>query len=594
MPNRIYPPECMMAVWRQTFPKLNWDDIRFYDGIPGAYAVVNQLALTTGSVFGLVRIYMKSGTYNPCDKGITFKILTHELVHAVQIKSQVLPQVFLWKWLTCYLSDGLVNYYDNCYEKEAWDFENLITNNGAPLRRDKPPAWDPCTCSHSDSPFGDQRWFGPELNSNSMAGFPAINAAIAGDASGGHTKTESSCSLGDCFGDNIFSYAKGLISLVVATIAVIAGTFFMEGPVAAVTTIIGAAGGLIGGLATGLGYGGIVSGGVVSAIVGAVIGLIGGAFALGLLGAFADWIIGLLSGPIAGGSLNIVHSTNMGLTFKGKVTFERTRQQPALAASESRLFLAWTGTDDQLNVFVSPDRTKTTFERTGPCGPALGYYDELYIGWKGQKNDHPNCMSSVDGVNFGSWFMSLGNGPSESTPGIAAGPKRIYMAWVGHDNYIRLINLVPGNPITEKPIAMHRLPFRTGHQQTPALAFGDSTLFLSWSTMWTPHYLQIARFPLYPDGSINFDGMSQDATNDFTTDKTGPALAFGSKDRRLYLAFTGADNGLYVISSPNGGSGWDKRCRLPNELSRDDAGPSITVHPSTGTVFLCWVGQDGD
>lgn len=583
----------MLAVWRQTFPTLNWDDIRFYDGIPGAYSVSGRRGLTTGSIFGLIRIYLKSGIYNPCDvaatnprdMGATFRILTHELVHAVQIKSQVLPQVFLWKWLTCYLSHGIFDYYDSCYEKEARDFANLITNNRT---------WNPCTCSHFDSPFENKGWFGPELNLDSMTGYPAIVTAIGGDTSGGHRKTTSFCSLGDCFGDNIFSYAKGLIAFVVGTVAAAAGTFFMEGPVAAVTTIIGAAGGLIGGLALGLGYGGLVSGGVVSAIVGAVLGLIVGAFVLGLLGAFADWIIGVLSGPIAGGSLNIVHSTDKGATFRGKVTFERTREQPALAASESRLFLAWTGTDGQLNVFVSPDRTKTTLGRTGPCGPALSYHAGLYIGWKGEGNDHPNCMSSVNGVNFGSWSMSQGNGPSQATPGIAMGPARIYMAWVGHDNHIRLINLVPGNPITEKPIAMHRLPFRTGHQQTPALAFGDSTLFLAWSTMWTPHYLQIARFPLNLDGSINFDGMSQDATNDFTTDKTGPALAFGSKHRRLYLAFTGADNGVWVLGSPNGGWGWDTRCRLPNELSRDDAGPSITVHPSTGTVFLCWVGQDGD
>jgi len=604
---RVYPPECMMKVWRLTFPTLNWDEIYFYDGMPNIYSFGDKAkaGFTAGSVFGTVRIYMQDGEfkdkfgnvikykYNPCDSGLTFKNLTHELVHAVQIKSQVAPQVFMWKWLTCYISDGIPNQFESCYEKEAQNFEFLIANK--PNNRVQEIAdWNPCKCSHSESPFSNKKWFGAELNTNVDKGFPAIDAAIKADTSGGHTFTKSSCSLGDCFGDNIFSYAKGIVSLVVSTIVTIAGAFFNEGPIAATTSIIGAAGGLIGGLSYGLGYGGLISGGLVSAIVGAVIGLIGGAFALGLLGAFADWIIGWLAGPIAGGSMNLVHSTDNGLTFKGKVTFERTRQQPALASSEDRLFLAWTGTDDQLNVFVSPNQTKTTFEKSGPCGPALSFNDQLFLAWKGKGNDHPNCMSSNDGVNFGSWFMSQGDGPAESTPGIAVGPSRIYFSWVGADNFIRLINLAPGNPINELPIKVHQLTFQTGHKCTPALAIGNGMLYLAWSTFWSPHFLNIARFPINPDGSLDFDRMSSNATNDFTKDSTGPALAFSSRDSRLYMAFTGADNGLWVISSPNDGNGWDKRCRLENELSREDAGPSITVHPSTGTVFLCWVGQDGD
>lgn len=594
----------MMKVWRLTFPTLNWDEIRFYDGMPLVYSFGNKAkaGFTAGSMFGLVRIYMQDGEfedkfgnvikykYNPCDGGLTFKNLTHELVHAVQIKSQVVPQVFLWKWLTCYISDGIPNQFESCYEKEAQNFENLIANNTSQWTAGR----NPCTCAHSDSPFEKKGWFGPELNTNERTGFPAIDAAIKADASGGHTFTKTSCSLGDCFGNNIFSYGKGLVALVVSSIITVAGTFYNEGPVAATTSIIGAAGGLMSGLAYGLGYGGLVGGGLLSGIVGAVIGFIGGAFALGLLGAFADWIIGLLSGPIAGGSLNLVHSTDQGLSFKGKVTFERTREQPALAASEDRLFLAWTGTDDQLNVFVSPDRTKATFEKSGPCGPALSYHAGLYLGWKGKGNDHPNCMSSPDGFNFGSWFMSQGDGPAESTPGIAVGPSRIYYAWVGRDNFIRLVNLAPGNPITELHNRVHQLTFQTGHQCTPALAFGNGMLYLAWSTLWSPHYLNIARFPLNVDGSLDFDRMSSNATNDFTKDTTGPALAYSGKDSRLYMAFTGADNGIWVISSPNDGNGWDKRCRLENELSREVAGPSITVHPSTGTVFLCWVGQDGD
>ena len=60
----------------------------------------------------------------------------------------------------------------------------------------------------------------------------------------------------------------------------------------------------------------------------------------------------------------------------------------------------------------------------------------------------------------------------------------------------------------------------------------------------------------------------------------------------IYVAFTGADDGVWIVRSDDRGYSWPGRCRLPNELSRSDAGPAIAVHPD-GSVAVCWVGTDG-
>ena len=68
-------------------------------------------------------------------------------------------------------------------------------------------------------------------------------------------------------------------------------------------------------------------------------------------------------------------------------------------------------------------------------------------------------------------------------------------------------------------------------------------------------------------------------------------MAYG----RLYLAFTGADDTIWVISSNDNGQTFPMRTHLGNgsERSRGDAGPAVAVH-GTGTVAIAWIGTDGD
>lgn len=44
---------------------------------------------------------------------------------------------------------------------------------------------------------------------------------------------------------------------------------------------------------------------------------------------------------------------------------------------------------------------------------------------------------------------------------------------------------------------------------------------------------------------------------DWMDDTTGPALVFSPHGHRLYLAFTGADYAIWILSSTNGGTDGD-------------------------------------
>jgi hypothetical protein len=88
--------------------------------------------------------------------------------------------------------------------------------------------------------------------------------------------------------------------------------------------------------------------------------LVAGFFLGGLVGSFIDWLsgaIGSIVDSITGGgvgSISLLFSSDGGLTFTNKISFERSSEPPALAASEDHLYVGWTGTDDRLNVFAAP------------------------------------------------------------------------------------------------------------------------------------------------------------------------------------------------------------------------------------------------
>jgi hypothetical protein len=573
MAERIQLPSCLLSAYETIFPTLDFSRIEFWlDPDMPVEDPLDPHGVTSYRLFRTT-ITIPPAHYLPCATG-TFQLIAHELVHALQRQTQGVFRHRLASTM-CWLLHGRdmqAAYSGNCVEKEAYDFgrqcEMIPSGSG------------PCQCRNAPHSLlvGN-----PEPNPS----YPTTLALLPTPL----VKREAGCSPYHCFGSRLVGSTLGSLVIAATSVILTAGLFYNEGTMAAAGTILGAIAGAAGALAASI----VVGSALATGVIGIIVGTFVGAFLGGFVGALASWIAGLFGGSPRGGSLNLVFSTDRGVTFDRKVTFERSRQQPTLAlrGAPDQLFLGWTGTDDQVNVFVAPDKSKTVLERSQPCGPALAFGDgKLFLAWKGE-DGHPNCKWSIDGRGFTGHFWSGGDGPRESNVSAAYGRGMVYLAWVGSDNFIRLIQLRPTDPLTEVPNPVHMLSVRTGHQCTPALTFGDGRLFLAWSNLEPRHFLHVMRVPVDPSGHlVPFDqGGHTVRLNDWTTDLTGPALAYSQADRRLYLAFTGEDNRLYVATSADGGLAFSTR-RIGEEISRNDAGPAIAAHPD-GTVCLSWVGTDG-
>src|SRR6202008_5134282 len=87
---------------------------------------------------------------------------------------------------------------------------------------------------------------------------------------------------------------------------------------------------------------------VVALVVTAIFAIVGAI--VNLIGSLINAISSLFSGGGGVHGISLRFSTDEGLSFSEKVTMERSSEPPALAASPTQLFVAWTGDDDQLNV----------------------------------------------------------------------------------------------------------------------------------------------------------------------------------------------------------------------------------------------------
>jgi hypothetical protein len=571
-------PSCLLDAYRRLFPTLDFGEIEFFldDELEGGVAA-GKTYVSPGRT--VIRILPSE--YRPCSNG-TFLLLAHELVHALQGKTAGVWWSHTAGW-TCRFLHG--QYGDtpqtefNCLETEAKRYEGRLVaafGSAAPCRCDpSPAAWG----QSAFLPLPDPA-FAPAAFDAAVARHPDIVMRAAG------------CPATRCLKGSLLQKVYGAGVMVVAAALSFGSYFWGVGQAAEAGTVVGA-------VITGLGAGAFASS--VGASVGAILlsvitGALIGAFVLGFVGALVDWLLNLFGGGPSGGSLNIMFSTDQGQTFGNKVTFERSRQQPALAftTAPDRLYVGWTGTDGQVNVFVAPDKAKAAFEKSGPCGPALATgAGKVFLGWKGT-DQHPNALFSSGGTAFRGKFVSGGDGPSQGNVGVTFGRGMVYLSWIGPDNRIRLVHLRDADPLTEVPCPMHQLAMLTGHQGTPALAFTGDRLLVAWSGFDPPHKLHLMELEVAPDGTVPEQPQSASILHDWTNDTTGPALAYDAMLQRLYLAFTGADDSLWVISSTDGGRTFPRRLRVFDPGgSRHDTGPALAVHPD-GTVAVAWIGTDGD
>jgi hypothetical protein len=114
-----------------------------------------------------------------------------------------------------------------------------------------------------------------------------------------------------------------------------------------------------------------------------------------------------------------------------------TVQQPALAAFNGKLYLAFADTDGRLNVMSSTDGQNfgapvVIPNNTSEDGPGLAAFDgRLYIAWAGTESRHRiNFMTSTDGVTWGGKTL-FGSEASAGNPALAASSTQLLIAYNG-------------------------------------------------------------------------------------------------------------------------------------------------------------------
>lgn len=288
------------------------------------------------------------------------------------------------------------------------------------------------------------------------------------------------------------------------------------------------------------------------------------------------------------GSLNVMFSTNDGLDWGDKLTFERSSEQPAIAFGPDpitfvpRLFIAWTGTDEHLNVMVtsSPPVVPTPFEKVNDdAGPAAVFaLGKLYVAWQSEDNKL-NVASSMDGKTLPGPVKLAETAASNANPALTFGNGRLFLAWTGTDNRINLMSSVDGVAWQNKLT----LNEKSGDDGSPALAFGNGVLYLAWTGTDSKSSLNV--LPLTPNPVSGALGIGNKVTlSEYSSDDAGPALAFGNG--KLFLSWTGSDDKLNVMSSVDGQTFSNKRTF---EESKDNAGPALTF--DAGILCVAWVGK---
>jgi hypothetical protein len=198
-------------------------------------------------------------------------------------------------------------------------------------------------------------------------------------------------------------------------------------------------------------------------------------------------------------NLNLVFSDDNGRTFRGNRTFDETsHHSPALASHHGRLFLAWTGRGDgKLNVAkvalfantaggfgIEGLEEKVVLGDTSKQAPALASHnDRLFLAWKGSGNDNLNLMfSNNNGASFEG--KRTFDDTSHHAPALASHNGRFFLAWTGRGDGNLNVARVTLFANTAGGFGIEGLEAKVvlgdTSEQASALASHNGRLFLAW------------------------------------------------------------------------------------------------------------------
>jgi len=269
------------------------------------------------------------------------------------------------------------------------------------------------------------------------------------------------------------------------------------------------------------------------------------------------------------GALNVMSSTN-GRAFGSKATLnEHSNLGPALAGDASQTYLGWIGTDGFVNVVRSTSQTFATFTRIGQTvggqtffpsnetsnvslGLAVGN-GRVYVAWTGT-DSQLNLMSAPSGgSNFDGATKVTFNEQSVEAPNLTVVAGQLYLSWTGTDARLNIAtldssarNIVSKRTLDESsnsgpvlvgmsPVAppadlhvfwsgtgspaflnvrtadladlnafTYKLTFTRTSTVRPAAAVYGARIYLAWRIDDAAHWLNVAR---YNPGEVNVYGL---------------------------------------------------------------------------------------
>lgn len=195
------------------------------------------------------------------------------------------------------------------------------------------------------------------------------------------------------------------------------------------------------------------------------------------------------------GHLNVIQTNDLN-NFINKRTYdgdslpeENSDYGPAMAFGDNRFFLAFTGTDGQINVMTSVDGLKYSNkvvlqDQLTDAAPRIAFFGHhIYVCWKGIDNQQLNVfeMTATATVAPTGHFRIL-NETSDFAPSLTSDPRsdRVFLAWTGTDQtlntlvWISLFDFFSPNPGRKQVQVEQSL-------DAPHLTMFNDQLFLAWT-----------------------------------------------------------------------------------------------------------------
>ncbi|MBT2740548.1 M12 family metallopeptidase [Bacillus sp. ISL-77] len=279
---------------------------------------------------------------------------------------------------------------------------------------------------------------------------------------------------------------------------------------------------------------------------------------------------------------------------------DRSDYSPALAFHQNRLFFAWTGEDDYLNLAtvdigvgdsINGISNKITLGVTSDDNPVLASHNgQLFLAWTGEDN-HLN-LATVD-IGTGNSITGISNNitlgdKSDDNPVLASHDGQLFIAWTGQDDHLNVATVKFGALGNISGISSNRKTLGDKSNYNPALTSHNGRLYLAWTGQ--DRYLNITLVDIGAGGDIT--GISKKKTLYKEKSKDSPSLA--SHHEELYLIWNERWFEYLYIMPIDIFSGFFNEKRISYEKSAK--GPALASNPDsrTGQLFISWNGSGNE